>query len=127
MNKQTKYILTMDPDQAKTACKAIELLMRLKLGQYEELPFALIDISRDDFCDRRDIAKPHLKAAFDQMLGYKARTEYKDEEWHKLYNLFQVIRHAIWKMEHPDSMGVDSYPPMDSGGVGLPEIEIRAK
>lgn len=77
-----EYKLTLTSEQAKAIDKAVELLLRLKLGQYEELPFYLTDISRDDFCERRDIAKLYLKQAFAAMQDYRNDTEWKDDEWH---------------------------------------------
>lgn len=115
-----EYSLTMNPEQARTALKAVELLMRLKLNQYEELPFALIDLSRKDFCDRRDLAKFHLKPAFEQLNGWRHDAEWKDDEWYRLYNLYQVLRYMIHEAEHPESVGVDSYPPTRRTDEPLP-------
>lgn len=116
-----EYKLTLTSEQAKAINRAIELLIRLKLGQYEELPFYLTDLSRDDFCERRDIAKPYLKQAFAAMQDYREDTEWKDDEWHRLYNIHQAIRYQIHLAEYPDSTGVDSYPPHGSGGQGIPK------
>jgi hypothetical protein len=44
------------------------------------LLFYLTDLSRDDFCERRDIAKPYLKQAFAAMQDYRKDTEWKDDE-----------------------------------------------
>ena len=68
-----EYKLTLTSEQAKAINRAIELLIRLKLGQYEELPFYLTDLSREDFCERRNIAKPYLKQAFAAMQDYRKR------------------------------------------------------
>ena len=118
-----KYRLTMTPEQAHTANTAIELMMRLKLAQYGELPYNLMDISDKQYCEKRDDAMPHLKAGFDAMFRGKRSDEWKDHEWYVLYNLHQVIRHAIWGAEFPASTGVWSCEPMDFEGIGLPEIE----
>lgn len=106
------YTLTMSSGQLREASKAIELLMRLKLGQYDQLHWALLDIMDEDFCEKRDEAEFHLKAAFQALFRGKKSTEWKDHEWHVLYDLYQVIRKAIHDAEYPDSIGVDSYPPM---------------
>ena len=119
-----KYQMTMDSEQARLVSCACELYMRLKLGQYEELPFALMNLGDKDFAEKRDKAKGYLKDAFDVMLSGKPLTEVKDDRWHRLYNIHQVVRHAIWQAEFPGSGGVWSYEPMDLGGVGMPEIEI---
>lgn len=116
-----KYTLRMTSEQAKEVDKAVELLLRLKLNQYNELPFTLIDLDRDDFCERRDEAKELLERAFHVMQGYKYPDKFKDDEWHILYNIHQAIRYQIHLAEHPNSIGVDSYPPRSSGGKGIPE------
>ena len=120
-----KYCLTMTPEQAKAANSAIELMMRLKLAQYGELPYTLMDISDKEYCEKRDNAMPHLKAGFDAMFRGRTHsdTDWKDREWYVLYNLHQVIRHAIRNAEFPDSNSVWATPPMDFEGIGLPEIE----
>lgn len=119
-----KYRLTMTPEQAREVSRACELYMRLKLGQYEELPFALMDLSDKDFAEKRDEAKKYLKPGFDAMLKGRPFDKAKDAQWHTLYNLHQVVRHAIWQAEFPGTGGVWSYEPMDMGDVGLAKIEI---
>lgn len=118
-----EYTLTMTCEQAKSLDLAVELLLRLKLGQYKVLPDILIDMMRDDFCDRRDIAELYLKLAFDAMQDYKNDTdiEWKDSEWHRLYNIHQALRYQIHQAECPERSGVDSYPPFNSGGQGIPK------
>ena len=118
------YRLTLNKTQAHTALKAIELMLRLKLNQPEEIPFALI-LNEEDFCERRDNAKPLLEAAFNIMYKGRDNTDasWKDAEWYRLYNMYQVLRKAIHDAEHPDSKGVDSYPPIAFTEEPLPGIE----
>ena len=41
----------------------------------------------------------------------------KDDQWHRIYNIFQVIRHAIWEAESDKQYWtVDSGEPFPSGG-----------
>lgn len=122
-NKEPQYRLTLNSQQAHELLHAVELFMRLKLGQYEELPFSLIDLDRDDFCDRRDEARAYLKPAFEALLGWKKIGGYKDDQWYRLYNMYQVVRYAIHNAEHPESTGVDSYPPLQFTSEPLPIIE----
>ena len=118
-----EYTLTLTSDQAHEALKAIELLMRLKLGQFDNLPFALLDIGAKDYCDKRDKAAPHLEAARQAYYGDRtpADEDWKDSEWYRLYNLYQVLRKAIHDAEHPDTIGVDSYDPMQFTDEPLPQ------
>ena len=126
------YTLTMTGEQAKTVNKAVELLMRLKINQPHEIPRAVMeygmynDLGVDEFCKRRDAAEPHLDAAFREIFT-KWEEVKKDHEWHVLYNVYQAIRYQIHEAEHPQSTGVDSYPPINSGGVGIPKCTYEKR
>lgn len=131
---KVEYTMSMTSDTARTLLKAVELLMRLKLNQYKELTFHLMDFvgegKPEDFWDRRDRADEYLKLAFDEI--YKQRlqevnrsdTKWKDDEWYRLYNIMQALRYQIHLAEHPDSNGVDSYPPCVTGGQPVPECSF---
>lgn len=123
-----EYKLTLNSKQAESALKAVELLMRLKLGQFNELPFALI-VGDAKFCEKRDEAAPFLHQIENIYFGDRTPDDrdWKDEEWYRLYNIYQVLRYSIHKAEHPESKGVDSYPPMRFSDEPLPECEWRAK
>ena len=115
-----RYRLTMTSEQARKMMSAVDFLMRLKLGQYKELPYMLMEYD-DDYCKKRDKANVYLEDAFQIMLGRNIR---KDKDWYILYNILQVVRHAIQQEEYPDSQGVDSYEPRDFKGVGMPKVEV---
>lgn len=119
------YTLRMDPRQAATCLNAVELLMRLKINQPEEISMAVLDamyteIGCDEYCRRRDRANELLRKAFDVIFPRIDEVR-KDTEWHVLYNLYQAIRYQIHLAEYPNSTGVDSDPPRDIGGVGIPQ------
>ena len=123
------YRLEMTSEQAREVNKAVELLMRLKLNQPEEIPRAVLSwgegLTCDEWCERRDGAEPPLREAFRQLFPTVADVR-KDDEWHRLYNLHQVIRKAIHDAEHPETTGVDSYPPINSGGEKrMPRMEWK--
>ena len=119
-----EYTLTMNSDQAKSCLKAVELLMRLKINQPEEIPFNLI-LELDDFSKRRDKARPLLEQAFRIMYEGKKTGEWKDSEWYRLYNLYQALRYQIHQAEHPWTTGVDSYPPMRLTDEPIPACEYK--
>ena len=114
------YTFAMNSAMAHTLNKAVELLMRLKLSQFEELPFALVGVTDPKFCEKRDNATPYLKAAFCQLYAGKSQTDWKDDEWYRLYDLLQVIRYQIHQAEHPDSWGVDGNPPVHMSQEPMP-------
>lgn len=122
MNKY-EYVLTLNTDQTKEVLKSVELLMRLKLGQYKEIPFALLDISKDNFCEKKDIADPYLASAFEAMMSDKKdKGDWKDTEWYRLYNLYQVLRKALHDAENPEGKGIDGYDPIQFTEEPLPKI-----
>ena len=112
--KEIEYVLTMNPEQARSALKAIDLFLRMKLGQYREVSFALLDITKEDFSSRRDKANEKLEEAFKILYDGKGKTdeEWKDQEWYRLYNLMQALRYQIHLAENPTGKGVDSYEPV---------------
>lgn len=123
------YTLTLNSDQAKELRKAVELLMRLKINQPEEITRAVLDemledkrIDIDTFFKRRDKANDHLKAAFDTLFPHWGEIR-KDKEWYRLYNIYQVVRYAIHEAENPEGIGVDSYPPTRFTDEPMPKCE----
>ena len=125
-----EYTLTMNGSQARTMLKAVELLMRLKINQPEEISRAIMDgefyehIGCDEICKRRDIADIHLRKGFRAIFPLWSEVQ-KDTEWYRLYNLYQSVRYAIHEAEHPDTIGVDSRPPMQLTDEPVPKCEWR--
>lgn len=117
------YTLTLTSAQCRAVCNAVELLMRLKINQPEEIPRGALQwgdgLSVEEWCRRRDKAEPLLRQAFKELFPTWADVK-KDEEWYRLYNLYQVTRYALHEAENPEGTGVDSYPPMNLGGVDEP-------
>lgn len=122
-----EYELILNSEQAHETLKAIELLMRLKLGQYQELIYALCDIKNPNIVDVISTADDVLKRAFNLIYLNKKPGEYKDKEWYRLYNLYQVLRKAIHDAEHPAGIGVDAYDPMQLTDEPLPGIRWTKK
>lgn len=126
--KKPIYTLTLSSEQIKAVRDAVELMMRLKINQPEEIPRAVLNwgegLEVDEWCRRRDEAEPYL------YLGFKAlfptwQDVKKDTLWHRLYDLYQVTRYAIHEAEHPASQGVDSYKPMCTASEPMAKCEWR--
>lgn len=126
--KNITYTLTMSADQCHAVNGAVELLMRLKISQPEEIPRAVLPwgdgLSVDEWCRRRDKAEPLLKQAFAWLFPCWQDIK-KDKEWYRLYDLYQVIRKAIHDAEHPQGTGVDSYGPMCTAGEKMAKCEFK--
>lgn len=124
-----EYTLTMNSEQAKECLKAVELLMRLKINQPEEISRTILDgmyeeIGIDEFLKRKEKSNDYLRLAFHEIFPTWEDVK-KDEEWYRLYNLYQVLRYQIHLAEHPNSTGVDSYPPRAFTDEPLPTASWR--
>ena len=114
------YKISVSSAQLKEITKSVELLMRLKLGQYRELTYSLCDIYKEP-TEKLDAVDDVLRNAFNIINKDKKPTEYKDNEWFILYDIFQVLRKAIHDVEHPEGTGVDSYEPLQMSLEPLPK------
>ena len=123
--ENTEFVLYLNEDQAREVYKAVELLMRLKINQPHEIPMALLSMDDQDFCKKRDAANKSLDDAFKAIFPTIDSCS-KDDEWYRLYNLYQILRYAFYQSENrSDSWSVDSRPPMKFTDEPLPKIEIR--
>ena len=126
-----EYTLKLNSTQAGEVLKAVDLLMRLKINQPKEISRAVMpdDYWRDgkvdkdafdEFIHRRDRADEYLEKAFREIFPTWEDVK-KDSEWHTLYNILQALRYQRHLAEYPNSVGVDSYPPMYFGGEQILE------
>ena len=127
-----EYILTLNSHQAHEILKVVELLERWKLKQPDIMSHMLLDyeeMSIDEYCERRDKLNRALKEAMDIAIPHDPTytKKLKDDEWYLLYNITQALRYAVHQAEHPNTTGVDSYPPLQLGGQPVPECEWRKK
>ncbi len=118
------YTLTLTSSQCRAVSNAVEFLMRLKINQPEEIPRAVLSwgdgLSVDEWCRRRDRAEPLLRQAFKELFPTYEDVK-KDDEWYRLYNLYQVTRYALHEAENPETKDtVDAYPPVNIGGLDEP-------
>ncbi len=139
--KKFEYTITLTSKQALEVQNALEAIMRWKLKQpeimREYLPDRLNWNHGADFdisLEKRNAATELLKAANNLMIPYNytnwnTEPPLKDEQWYRIYNIFQVIRHAIWEAERDHTYySVDGQEPFSSGGEeDLPKIEWKAK
>ena len=120
MEKDIKYTLTLTSEEAKEIIKAVELLMRLKLNQSFMFSDSVVSW---DFDVNMQKANKLVEEALNELFKNRKPGTYKNDEWYRLYNIYQVIRYAIHEAEYPSSTGVDSYPPMRMTDVPLPKCE----
>ena len=136
--QEYEYVLTLTTQQAREIQNALEAIMRWKLRQPEIMVQLLPDrldwkhgVDFDDCLARRNAARELLKGANDLMCPYdytSSEKPLKDDQWHMVYGIFQVIRHAIWEAENDKkNWCVDGDKPMQTGSEPLPEIKWREK
>jgi len=137
MAKRYEYTITLTTAQAREVQKALEAIMRWILKQpeimREYLPDRLCWNHGENFdisLAKRKAATDLLKVANDLLCPYSyanGDAPLKTDQWHRIYGIYQVIRHAIWEAESDDKSkwSVDSWTPYPSGNEELPKIEWR--
>lgn len=126
-----EYTLKLNSQQTNYLLKAVDLLMRLKINQPKEISRDVMDgmyarLGIDEYLRRENLANEYLEKAFAVIFPSYNEVQ-KDEEWHVLYNIYQAVRYQRHLAEFPNSKGVDSYPPMDLSGYGIPECTWESK
>lgn len=136
MAKRYEYTLTLTTAQAREVQNALEAIMRWILRQ----PEIMMDYlpNRLDWDSNFDVALAKSKAGRDLLKAANdliCPCDYMDpgdaplktDQWHRIYGIHQVIRHAIWEAESDDKSkwSVDSWTPYPSGNEELPKIEWR--
>lgn len=125
-----KYILTLTPDQARMVSNACELYARLKLGQFENIPQALLDYKKvGDFCARRDLSNDLLKIVAGIIFGkneYSQPKIEKDPLFYRAWNIHATLRYHIAWHEHPEGgWGTHFDKPYEWGGEPVPECRVE--
>lgn len=94
------FTLTMTEKQARAVFDAVELLMRLKIDQPEQIFWCgIIDMMDENYCRIRDAAQDDLRTAFRKIFNPQHPAK-KDDQWHRLYNVWQAMRKGLF--DHPD-------------------------
>lgn len=121
----TKYRLEMNEDQARSMIGALDLAIRIKLGQWGELiEHCMVwePSKTDEYCRRRDEAEAVLLKArnivmpelMDMHSQHGSHGVYSGEERERLYNLLLAVRSCIAWHNHPEGgYTVDFRKPMD--------------
>ena len=107
-----KYILDLTEEQAKTVAQACEFFARIKMGQFNEIPYRLLsnELHGTDYCTRRNAANKYLldarKVIYPQLNGighsYGAG-KFADAD--RAFDVYQVLRHALGDPREPFQLG----------------------
>ena len=128
--KAEKYVLTLSREQAIMVMDACELYARLKIGQFDRITEMLLDLHREDYCDKRDLANDLLKIVACTLLGsnaYRTPLTQPDDLHHRAWNIHAVIRHCMAWHDNPKGniWSVNFDKPYPHGGEPLPEIKVQ--
>lgn len=127
---ETRYVLTLTPEQARVVSRACELFTRLHIGQFNELTWELLDFSCEDYCERRDMAEPILRQLRqvyfpDLVLPGASYGVGKHIASDRAWDVYQVIRHAMAWHEHPEGgTTVDFHTPYSAAHEKLATCEV---
>lgn len=105
-----EYVLHLNEEQAKLVAKACEFYMRVRIGQFQEIPYACLDprMEGDSYCKRRQVAEHYLlearKAIYPDLegLGHSYGIgKFPDAD--KAYDVAQVLNRAMGDPREPFS------------------------
>ena len=125
------FILRLTRDQEIIVEQACELLARLHIGQFEQIPFFMMEHSKDvdEWCRRRDDARDALKLAACLIFGrnmYGMPDCQKTESHHRAWSVYEVLRyHRCWHDNPDGGTGVCYDKPMSLNGEPLPKCMIE--
>ena len=123
-----KIILELSEDHARVVRDACELLMRMKLGQYNfpaEILMGLpsqAEMPTDEYCLRRELARDVMRAYL-SVVGCK-EGEPKDEAEKLAYEVWGTIRHAEWAREQGDTWDVRCREPLHESKATMPICKV---
>ena len=107
-----KYILDLNEDQARTVAQACEFFARIKMGQFQEIPYLLLsnELSGVDYCKKRELANKYLldarKVIFPELNGIgHSYGVGKFADADRAFDVYQVLRYALGDPREPFQLG----------------------
>ena len=107
-----KYVLELNEEQARIVSQACEFFARIRMGQFQEIPFLCLsnDLDGVDYCDKRDIANKYLldarKAIYPELngIGHSYGVgKFLDAD--RAFDVYQVLRYALGDQREPFQLG----------------------
>ena len=107
-----KYTLELNEEQAQTVAQACEFFARIKMGQFQEIPFLLLnnELSGGDYCRKRELANKYLldarKAIYPELNGIgHSYGVGKFADADRAFDVYQVLRYALGDPREPVQLG----------------------
>lgn len=119
------YILVMSEEQAYVVEQAVELLARLKIGQFERITEMLLPVRGvEDYHTRRATANDALRLAANLVLGrdaYNHPNSMKDDVHCRAWDVYQMLRSTrCWHTNPNGGIAVCFDTPRSTMGEQLP-------
>ena len=117
------YNLKLTEQQARIVSVACEFYARVRMGQFNEIIMNCLDLSRDDFCERRDAAETQLLEARKNIypelhgIGHSYGIG-KFEDADRAFDVHQILR---------NSLGTCDRPPFSYYDLPVCEVETMEK
>lgn len=104
--------LTLTPEHAEIVSKACELYARIKMGQFDEIPFLCLShqLVGDEYCARREGAEKSLlearKFIYPELHGRgHSYGVGKFADADRAFDVYQVLRYALGDPREPFQLG----------------------
>lgn len=107
-----KYTLELNEEQARTVAQACEFFARIKMGQFQEIPYLLLsnELSGADYCSKRELANKYLLDARKEIypelngIGHSYGVgKFADAD--RAFDVYQVLRYALGDPREPFQLG----------------------
>lgn len=124
------YVLELSKNQARIVVDALDLYMRIGIGQFKEVARVY-----DYGFDRADVDMEALRGALEEASrtqgfgtggSYGIHSERVNDVFRQAYDIKQVVRHRLaWDREPNGGIGVDFDTPRQIGALPLPRISRK--
>jgi len=125
--ENTRYVLTLNQEQARAACTALELYARLGMGQFEEIHplwMSRKGYDREVAADAIRMLKAASGLSQDGYLGSGSRE--MPEAFKVSWDIYQVLRREIARVEGHSSLSVWHHDPLRESLQPLPTVEAES-
>lgn len=125
--KNTQYILTLNQEQARAACTALELHARLGMGQFEEIHplwMSRKGYDREVAADAIRMLKAASGVPQDGYLG--SGSPEMPEAFKVSWDIYQVLRREIARVEGHSSTSVWHHDPLRESLQPLPTVDVKS-
>ena len=129
MNQNDRIVLEMSADQARVLERAVELLFRLHIGQFNEIKFALLQHIHDtgenvDFQNIDILLNIISRLCFPSLRPHESFNVDCCEDSNIAYSIYQAVRYVnAWHHRPEGGTGVNFDPPRNTG-VPIPKCYL---